>query len=33
MIWHLSVEAKSAEPAIGKIEVDLLAHRRSDRMP
>jgi hypothetical protein len=33
MIRYLAVQAKAAEPAIGKVEVDLLASRRSDRMP
>ena len=33
MIGNVGVQAQLTEPAIGKVEVDLLAQRRSERMP
>jgi hypothetical protein len=33
MIGSLAVETQATEPAVGKIEVNLFAHRRSERMP
>lgn len=33
MIRHRSIQTEPAEPPVGQIEVNLIAQRRSDRMP